>query len=47
MKYLLYRSFGNLDMDVKKHELVAVEYGIENLPNAGAETLKSNLNEIR
>ena len=27
MKYLLYRSFGNLDMDVKKHELVAVEYG--------------------
>lgn len=27
MKYLLYRSFGNLDKDVKKHELVAVEYG--------------------
>ena len=24
MKYLLYRSFGNLDKDVKKHELVAV-----------------------
>lgn len=27
MKYLLYRSFGNLDKDVRKHELVAVEYG--------------------
>ena len=27
MKYKLYRSFGNLDKDVKKHELVAVEYG--------------------
>ena len=27
MKYLLYRSFGNLDKDIKKHELVAVEYG--------------------
>ena len=27
MKYILYRSFGNLDKDVKKHELVAVEYG--------------------
>lgn len=27
MKYILYRSFGNLDKDVKKHELVAVEIG--------------------
>ena len=27
MKYLLYRSLGNLDKDVKKHELVGVEYG--------------------
>lgn len=27
MKYTLYRSFGNLDNEVKKHELVAVEYG--------------------
>ena len=27
MKYLLYRSFGNLEKDVKKNELVAVEYG--------------------
>ena len=27
MKYKLYRSFGGLDKDVKKHELVAVEYG--------------------
>lgn len=27
MKYKLYRSFGNLDVSIKKHELVAVEYG--------------------
>lgn len=27
MKYVLYRSFGNLDRQVTKHELVAVEYG--------------------
>ena len=27
MKYKLYRSFGDLDKDVTKHELVAVEYG--------------------
>lgn len=27
MKYILYRSLGNLDKHVKKHELVAVEYG--------------------
>lgn len=26
MKYILYRSFGNLDDDIKKHELAAVEY---------------------
>ena len=27
MKYVLYRSFGRIDKDVGKHELVAVEYG--------------------
>ena len=27
MKYILYRSFGDLDKQVKKHALVAVEYG--------------------
>ena len=27
MKYVLYRSLGNLDKQVKQHELVAVEYG--------------------
>lgn len=27
MKYILYRSFGSIDRDVRKHELVAVEYG--------------------
>ena len=27
MKYILYRSFGDLDKDIKKLELVAVETG--------------------
>ena len=27
MKYKLFRSFGSLDKDVRKHELIAVEYG--------------------
>lgn len=27
MKYKLFRSLGSLDKDVRKHELVAVEYG--------------------
>lgn len=27
MKYLVYRSFGNLDRNIQKHELIAVEYG--------------------
>ena len=27
MKYILYRSFGSIDKNVRKHELVAVEYG--------------------
>ena len=27
MKYVLYRSLGSIDKDVRKHELVAVEYG--------------------
>lgn len=27
MKYKLFRSPGSIDRDVKKHELVAVEYG--------------------
>lgn len=26
MKYILYRSFGKLDNDIKKHELATVEY---------------------
>ena len=34
MKYLLYRSFGNLEKDVKKHELVAVEYGKDKIGRA-------------
>ena len=27
-KFLVFRSFGNLDRDVRKHELVIVEYGV-------------------
>lgn len=27
MKYIMYRSFGSIDRDVKKHELVGVEVG--------------------
>lgn len=27
MKYILYRSFGSIDRDVKKHEIVGVEFG--------------------
>ncbi len=36
MKYVLYRSFGDLDRDVKKHELVAVVTGncIEDVTDA-------------
>lgn len=36
MKYILYRSFGDLDKDIKKHELVAVEIGgsIDEVTNA-------------
>ena len=36
MKYLLYRSPGDLDRSVRKHELVAVEYGknIDEVTNA-------------
>lgn len=26
MKYILYRPFGKLDNDIKKHELAAIEY---------------------
>lgn len=29
MKYKLYRSFGNLDKDIRRHELVAVEIGAD------------------
>ena len=28
-KFLVFRSFGNLDKDVRKHELVVVEYGTD------------------
>ncbi len=27
MKYILYRSYGNIENEDRKHELVAVEYG--------------------
>ena len=28
-KYRVFRSFGNVDRDIRKHELVAVEYGMD------------------
>ena len=39
MKYLLYRSFGNLEKDVKKHELVAVDDVADALIKAAADDL--------
>ena len=47
MKYKLYRSFGDLDKDVKKHELVAVEYGstIEDVEDALIKDVADDLAE--
>ena len=49
MKYLLYRSFGNLEKDVKKHELVAVEYGkdIDDVADALIKAAADDLAGIR
>lgn len=42
-KYQVFRSFGDVDRDVKKHELVAVEYG-ENI-HAVTDTLIKVIND--
>ena len=45
MKYILYRSFGDLDKDIKKHELVAVETGrnIDDVTDALNPLIKENV----
>ena len=47
MKYILYRSFGDLDKDIKKHELVAVEIGgsIDEVTNALIKDVAEDLAE--
>lgn len=44
-KYKLYRSFGNIDKHVKKHELIAVEYteNIYNITNLLIKLVKDDL----
>lgn len=48
MKYILYRSFGDLDKDIKKHELVAVEIGgsIDEVTNALIKDVAEDLAEM-
>lgn len=47
MKYILYRSLGDLDKDIKKHELVAVEIGgsIDEVTNALIKDVAEDLAE--
>lgn len=49
MKYILYRSFGNLDNDIKKHELTAVEYApnIHEATDALVRTVANDLARMR
>ena len=44
-KFLVYRSLGNLDKNIKKHELVAVEYGedIEDVTDALVKAVEDDL----
>ena len=44
MKYILYRSFGDLDKDIKKHELVAVEIG-KNIDDVADALIKAAADE--
>lgn len=39
-KYKVFRSFGNVDRDIRKHELVAVEYG-ENIYDVTDKLIKT------
>lgn len=45
MKYVLYRSFGELDKDVKKHELVGVEFG-KDIEEATEALMKAAENDL-
>ncbi len=47
MKYTLYRSFGDLDRQVSKHTLIAVEYGssIDAVTNALIQDVTDDLAE--
>ena len=44
-KFLVYRSLGDLDKNIKKHELVAVEYGedIEEVTDALVKAVEDDL----
>lgn len=44
-KFKVYRSFGDLDKQIRKHELIAVEYGtsIEKVEEAIIKCIKSDL----
>ena len=48
MKFVLYRSSGSLEKDVRKHELVAVEYGnnIDEVTDALISDVKNDLAEL-
>lgn len=48
MKYILYRSLGDLDKSVKKHELVAVEIGrdIDEVTDALIKDVSQDLAEM-
>ena len=45
MKYILYRSFGDLDKDIKKHELVAVEIG-KNIDDVADALIKAAADDL-
>lgn len=45
MKYKLFRSFGDLDRQVIKHELVAVEYG-ENIDAVSPSLIKAAAEDL-
>lgn len=47
-KYKIYRSFGDLDKQVRQHELVAVESGerIDDVTDALVEAVKNDLAEL-
>lgn len=45
MKYLLYRSLGSLDKDVKKHQLVGVEYG-DDIYDVSEDLIKDAADEL-